>query len=66
MRGGALGLAIVIGSGCSQILGIADRLIMLDGSTRGIIAEGVPADLAKGPAGAKVVEFLTRRSIRTV
>lgn len=54
----------IVSHDVDSILGIADRLIMLDGETRGIIAEGPPADLAKGPAGTKVVEFLTRRTIR--
>jgi hypothetical protein len=38
---------------------------MLDVDTRGIVAEGTPAELAAGAANTKVVEFLTRRTIRS-
>jgi len=56
---------VIVSHDVDSILGIADRLIMLDNSTRGIIAEGKPADLAGGPAGSKIVEFLTRRTVRS-
>jgi phospholipid/cholesterol/gamma-HCH transport system ATP-binding protein len=56
---------VIVSHDVDSILGIADRLIMLDGTTRGIIADGSPADLASGGANPKVLEFLTRRSIRS-
>lgn len=56
---------VIVSHDVDSILGIADRLIMLDASTRGIVAQGPPAELARGPADAKVVEFLTRRTIRS-
>src|SRR5208282_279948 len=56
---------VIVSHDVDSIVGIADRLIMLDVDTRGIVAEGTPADLAKGPPDAKVVEFLTRRTIRS-
>jgi phospholipid/cholesterol/gamma-HCH transport system ATP-binding protein len=55
----------IVSHDVDSILGIADRLIMLDRDTRGIISEGKPAELAKGPSGSKVVEFLTRRTVRS-
>ena len=56
---------VIVSHDVDSILGIADRLIMLDVDTRGIVAEGPPAELAKGPPDAKVVEFLTRRTVRS-
>jgi phospholipid/cholesterol/gamma-HCH transport system ATP-binding protein len=55
---------VIVSHDVDSILGIADRLIMLDGPSRGIIAEGVPAELVVGNAHPQVVEFLTRRSIK--
>lgn len=55
----------VVSHDVDSILGIADRLIMLDSVTRGIISEGRPAELAKGEPGSKIVEFLTRRTVRS-
>src|SRR5580692_9747643 len=54
---------VIVSHDVDSIVGIADRLIMLDSDTRGIIAEGTPAVLAAGAADTKVVEFLTRRTI---
>jgi phospholipid/cholesterol/gamma-HCH transport system ATP-binding protein len=56
---------VIVSHDVDSILGIADRLIMLDASTRGIIAEGAPAALIAGPSNPKVLEFLTRRTIRS-
>jgi phospholipid/cholesterol/gamma-HCH transport system ATP-binding protein len=56
---------VIVSHDVDSILGIADRLIMLDTATRGIIAEGAPAALIAGPSDPKVVEFLTRRTIRS-
>ena len=55
---------VIVSHDVESIFGIADRAIMLDRDTKGIIAEGRPADLAVGSPNPKVVEFLTRRSIR--
>lgn len=56
---------VIVSHDVDSILGIADRLIMLDSATRGIIAEGAPAALIAGPSDPKVLEFLTRRTIRS-
>jgi phospholipid/cholesterol/gamma-HCH transport system ATP-binding protein len=56
---------VIVSHDVDSIVGIADRLIMLDSDTRGIVAEGTPAGLAAGAADTKVVEFLTRRTIRS-
>ena len=56
---------VVVSHDVDSIMGIADRLIMLSASTRGIIAEGDPRELAKGPPTDQVVEFLTRRTVRS-
>lgn len=56
---------VIVSHDVDSILGIADRLIMLDGPTKGIIADGSPAELASGGANPKVLEFLTRRSVRS-
>jgi phospholipid/cholesterol/gamma-HCH transport system ATP-binding protein len=55
----------IVSHDVDSILGIADRLIMLDSATRGIIAEGPPAALIAGPSNPKVLEFLTRRTVRS-
>jgi phospholipid/cholesterol/gamma-HCH transport system ATP-binding protein len=56
---------VIVSHDVDSILGIADRLIMLDAQTKGIIAEGAPAALIAGPPNPKVLEFLTRRTIRS-
>jgi phospholipid/cholesterol/gamma-HCH transport system ATP-binding protein len=56
---------VVVSHDVDSIMGIADRLIMLDAKTRGIIAEGDPRELAKGPPKDQVGEFLTRRTVRS-
>jgi phospholipid/cholesterol/gamma-HCH transport system ATP-binding protein len=55
---------VIVSHDVDSIFGIADRVIMLDRETRGIIAEGKPGDVAATSANPKVVEFLTRRGIR--
>jgi phospholipid/cholesterol/gamma-HCH transport system ATP-binding protein len=57
---------VIVSHDVDSIFGIADRVIMLDRDTRGIIAEGKPAEVAATSQNPKVVEFLTRRSIRAV
>jgi len=56
---------VIVSHDVDSIVGIADRLIMLDVDTKGIVAEGTPTELAAGAADTKVVEFLTRRTIRS-
>jgi len=56
---------VIVSHDVDSILGIADRLIMLDTDTRGIIAEGPPDALIAGPTNPKVLEFLTRRTVRS-
>jgi phospholipid/cholesterol/gamma-HCH transport system ATP-binding protein len=55
---------VIVSHDVDSIFGIADRLVMLDRETHGIIAEGKPAEVAANSANPRVVDFLTRRSIR--
>jgi phospholipid/cholesterol/gamma-HCH transport system ATP-binding protein len=57
---------VIVSHDVDSIFGIADRVIMLDRDTHGIIAEGKPADVAAHSTNPKVVEFLTRRRIGSV
>jgi phospholipid/cholesterol/gamma-HCH transport system ATP-binding protein len=57
---------VIVSHDVDSIFGIADRAIMLDRETHGIIAEGKPAELAAHSPNPKVVEFLTRRAITAV
>ena len=57
---------VIVSHDVDSISGIADRLIMLDREAHGIIAAVRPADLLKDPPSPKLVEFLTRRTIRAV
>jgi len=50
----------------ASIFGIADRVIMLDRAAQGIIAEGLPRDLAERSRDPRVVDFLQRRDRLTV
>jgi len=57
-----LGTTIVIVSHeLASIYGIADRVVMLDRATRGIIAEGDPRQLRDKSADPRVRDFLNRR-----
>ncbi|HEY3860523.1 MAG TPA: ATP-binding cassette domain-containing protein [Verrucomicrobiae bacterium] len=49
---------IVVSHSLSSIFHIADRMILLDPETRGIIAEGAPAELAASGGDPRVQEFL--------
>ncbi len=55
---------VVVSHDVDSIFGIADRVIMLDRSKKGIIAEGRPSEVAVDSANPKVVEFLTRRGVK--
>ena len=55
---------VVVSHDVDSIFGIADRVIMLDRETRGIIAEGKPSQVAVDSGNPKVVEFLTRRGVK--
>jgi phospholipid/cholesterol/gamma-HCH transport system ATP-binding protein len=55
---------LVVSHDLDSIFSIADRLIMLDRETQGIIANGVPRDLAAAPPSPKVAEFLSLHSSR--
>lgn len=58
----ALGTTIVIVSHeLASIYGIADRVVLLDAATRGIIAEGDPRLLRDRSADPRVRDFLNRR-----
>ena len=51
---------VIVSHELASIYALADRVIMLDGGARGIIAEGRPQDLAATSSDARVREFLTR------
>jgi phospholipid/cholesterol/gamma-HCH transport system ATP-binding protein len=57
---------VIVSHDVDSIYGIADRIIMLDRETHGIIAEGRPAEVVASSSNPKVVDFLTRRAIRSV
>ncbi len=56
---------VVVSHELASIFAIADRLIMLDRTARGIIAEGNPRELAQHSADPRVREFLTRGENQT-
>ncbi len=49
---------VVVSHELASIYGIADRVIMLDRTAQGIIAEGAPKELASGSRDPRVTEFL--------
>jgi phospholipid/cholesterol/gamma-HCH transport system ATP-binding protein len=49
---------VVVSHELASIYGIADRVIMLDRGSKGIIAEGTPRDLALNSRDPRVSEFL--------
>ena len=51
---------VIVSHELASIYALADRVIMLDHDTRGIIAEGRPRDLAATSSDPRVQEFLTR------
>ena len=51
---------VIVSHELASIYTLADRVIMLDHDTRGIIAEGRPRDLAATSGDPRVREFLTR------
>jgi phospholipid/cholesterol/gamma-HCH transport system ATP-binding protein len=51
---------VVVSHELASIFSIADRVVMLDRSHRGIIAEGKPAELAESSRDPRVTEFLGR------
>ena len=51
---------VIVSHELASIYALADRVIMLDHDTRGIIAEGRPRDLAATSGDPRVQEFLTR------
>ena len=58
----SLGTTIVIVSHeLASIFGIADRVVMLDRTTRGIIADGDPGKLRDSSEDSRVRDFLNRR-----
>lgn len=52
---------VVVSHELASIFGIADRVIMLDRSAQGIIAEGTPRELAERSQDPRVTDFLQRR-----
>lgn len=51
---------VIVSHELDSIFGVADRVIMLDRKTQGIIAEGPPRELAAGSKDPRVLEFLHR------
>jgi phospholipid/cholesterol/gamma-HCH transport system ATP-binding protein len=61
----SLGTTIVaVSHELSSIFAIADRVIMLDGESKGIIAEGTPAELRDHSADPRVRSFFNRQPSR--
>lgn len=52
---------VIVSHELSSIYSLADRVILLDRDARGIIAEGLPAELAASSNNPKVIEFLRPR-----
>lgn len=52
---------VVVSHELASIYGIADRVVMLDRGTKGVIAEGDPRELRDRSEDARVREFLNRR-----
>jgi phospholipid/cholesterol/gamma-HCH transport system ATP-binding protein len=52
---------VVVSHELASIYGIADRVVMLDRETRGVIAEGDPRELRDRSEDPRVREFLNRR-----
>ena len=53
---------VVVTHELPSIYAIADRVIMLDKSTKGIIASGVPAELRDGSRDPRVRQFFHRKA----
>jgi phospholipid/cholesterol/gamma-HCH transport system ATP-binding protein len=53
---------IIVTHELESIFKIADRVIMLSKQTRGIIAEGTPADLKEDSPDRRVRDFFSRRA----
>lgn len=51
---------VIISHNLASIFGLADRVILLHGDAKGIIAEGAPATLAESSSDERVREFLSR------
>jgi len=51
---------VIVSHELNSIMNIADRVIMLDKSTRGIIAEGNPREIRKNSADRRVYNFFNR------
>ena len=63
----SLGTTIVaVSHELSSIFTIGERVIMLDGDAKGIIATGTPAALREAGADARVHAFFNRESATTV
>ncbi|MBI4323703.1 MAG: ATP-binding cassette domain-containing protein [Chloroflexi bacterium] len=52
---------VIISHNLASIFGLADRVIVLHGDAKGIIADGVPATLAETSPDERVREFLSRK-----
>jgi phospholipid/cholesterol/gamma-HCH transport system ATP-binding protein len=54
---------VVVSHELASIFGIADRVIMLDRTAQGVIAEGNPKELARNSPDPRVSEFLHRGDV---
>lgn len=57
---------VIVSHELESIFGIADRVILLERETKGIIAEGPPRELAEKSPDPRVREFLQRRAAAPV
>jgi len=56
---------VVVSHELASIMGIGDRVILLDKETRGIVAQGDPRELARNPTHPKAREFFSSGLIET-
>lgn len=53
---------IIVSHDLASIMNIAHRVILLDKETKGIIAEGIPAQIMKESKDSRVIQFFSRTS----
>jgi phospholipid/cholesterol/gamma-HCH transport system ATP-binding protein len=57
---------VIVTHDLDSILAVADRVILVDRQTKGIIATGDPRALTAGESGSTVHDFFTRSGLRRV
>ena len=57
---------VIVTHDLDSIMAVTDRVILVDGSTKGLVAHGKARELAKADAGGIVSRFFTRSGLRAV